>query len=354
MTTAKPPPAALDEGLEITMLICTRNRAAQLRKVLESVTRLRVPGGLKWELLVVDNGSSDDTVEVVRSFTSRLPVHLTREETPGLSNARNRGVAEARGRYICWTDDDVIVDEGWLAAYVAAFKAHPDAAVFGGRITPVLDAPTPDWFGRLVDEWPLTSVLAKREWGPVPIPLDVDRGIVPWGANFAIRTREQRQVPYDPNLGVSPLQKRVGEEAEVIFQILSQGGTGWWTPDAQVQHIIPLRRQTLAHVFEISAANGETVSYLESLKTSPHHKSANRKEIQRTKGGPAWLNFMSALNRLLFGVLWLLGAKRRSLLFQVRAGFYAGAANFAAGQQRLLSRAPRAQGDPGKVLIGNR
>lgn len=355
MTTAEPVPAAHpEEGVDISVLICTRNRAAQLGQVLESATRLRIPEGLRWELVVVDNGSSDNTGEVVQSFAARLPVRLVREDTPGLSNARNRGVAEVRGRYICWTDDDVVIDEGWLAAYLAAFRAHPEAVVFGGRITPVLQEPTPAWVRRLASDWPLTSVFARREWGDVPIPLDLDRGVVPWGANFAVRTREQRQVAYDPNLGVSPLQKRLGEEAEVIYQILNGGGSGWWTPDARVQHIIPARRQTVSHVFEFSAANGETVSYLESLKSGRHHKSANRREIQRTKGGAAWLNLMSALNSLLFKVLWLAGAKKRSLLFQMRAGFYAGAANFAAAQRRVQQLSPHTQGEPSKVAVANR
>jgi hypothetical protein len=79
--------------LDITVIICTRNRAPQLRQALESAARLRVPDDLKWELVVVDNGSSDGTAEVAASFKSRLPVRVIREETPGLSNARNRGVA---------------------------------------------------------------------------------------------------------------------------------------------------------------------------------------------------------------------------------------------------------------------
>jgi hypothetical protein len=350
MTTAEPAPvASQQDDPRITVLICTRNRAAQLRSVLESVARLRVPPDLAWELVVVDNGSSDNTADVVQSFASRLPVRLTREETPGLSNARNRGVAEARGRYICWTDDDVVIDEGWLEAYAAAFEAHPEAVVFGGRITPVLQSPTPRWFSRLADEWPLTSVLAKRA-AEQPILLDYAKGMVPWGANFAIRTREQRQVLYDPGLGVSPLQKRVGEEAEVIYQILSRGACGWWVPEAQVQHIIPLQRQTLSYVFQFSAANGETVGYLEAVKPGRHHKSANHKEIQRTKGGPAWLGFLSAVNKLLFGAAWLAGARRRSLLFLVRAGFYAGAAHFCATEPR----ARHAQRQPGNGLVGSR
>src|SRR5579864_5913338 len=119
---------------EISVIICTRDRAAQLASVLATACALKVPEGLSWELCVVDNGSSDSTPQVVREFSETLPIRYIREDVPGLSNARNRGVDEARGRYICWTDDDVEIDPEWLSAYAEAFRRHPDAAVFGGRI----------------------------------------------------------------------------------------------------------------------------------------------------------------------------------------------------------------------------
>jgi len=111
------------DKVEVTAIICTRNRATQLSQVLESASHLVVPPGLSWEFIVVDNGSSDNTADVVRRYAGRLPLRIVREEIPGLSNARNRGVAEARGDYICWTDDDVRLDPNWLAAYAAALRA---------------------------------------------------------------------------------------------------------------------------------------------------------------------------------------------------------------------------------------
>src|SRR6185295_20067875 len=111
----------MSPSLDVSVIICTRDRARQLSQVLASARALTVPPGLAWELIIVDNGSSDDTSEVVDRYGQDLPIRLVREERAGLSIARNRGVAEARGRYICWTDDDVIIDRGWLSAYVSAF-----------------------------------------------------------------------------------------------------------------------------------------------------------------------------------------------------------------------------------------
>lgn len=323
MTSASPP---LAEDLDVTVLICTRDRALQLETVLGSASRMRIPTGLRWELVVVDNGSSDGTADVVRSFVGRLPARVVREDAAGLSNARNRGVAEARGRYICWTDDDVLIDEGWLEAYVAAFSRHPEAAVFGGRIVPVLEQPTPAWFARLADFWPLSTLLARRDFGPTPIPLDFEAGVAPWGANFALRAAEQRRVRYEPGLGVSPNHRRVGEEAEVIFQMLKGGASGWWVPDAVVRHIIPLKRQTLDYVYDYFRASGETLAYMEQTWPGKHHLSANQRELKRLRGGSAWLYAKALAHGVLFSGCWTVGARLRALQCLMRAGFYAGAA----------------------------
>jgi glycosyltransferase involved in cell wall biosynthesis len=157
----QPPASGRRQPIDITVLICTRNRADRLARALSSAAEMRIPQDLRWELIVVDNGSTDHTAEVVARFAARLPIRLVQESLAGLSNARNRGVSEARGRYICWTDDDVLIDPEWLASYSAAFARHPEAAVFGGRIEPLLEDPTPGWVARLADSWPLTTLLAN-------------------------------------------------------------------------------------------------------------------------------------------------------------------------------------------------
>ena len=94
--------------MQISVVLCTRNRAEQLRSTLESATRMRIPDGLAWEFVLVDNGSTDHTADVVADFEGRLPIRRVVETTPGLSNARNCGVAAARGDHNSWTDDDGI------------------------------------------------------------------------------------------------------------------------------------------------------------------------------------------------------------------------------------------------------
>src|SRR5690349_14130582 len=100
----------------ITVAICSLNRAESLRRTLTSLTAMRIPADLAWETLVVNNEGTDHTDQVIDSFVGRLPIRRAMEPRRGLSNARNRAIDEARGDYIIWTDDDVVVDPSWLAA----------------------------------------------------------------------------------------------------------------------------------------------------------------------------------------------------------------------------------------------
>lgn len=327
--------------LDVTVAICTRNRALQLSHLLDSITRLRVPAGLAWEVLIVDNGGADDTRQVAAGFDGRLPVRYGREEVAGLSHARNRAVAIARGRYICWADDDIELDEGWLEAYVAAFRRHPDAALFGGRIRPVLEGPTPGWFARRAGFWPLSDILAHRDFGDAIKPLDFESGVVPWGANFAVRTREQRRFPYDPQLGVSPTQRRSGEETEMMFQLLASGETGWWTPEAEVRHLFPPQRQSLSYFFRHFAALGESWAYLQDSRTT-HSMSRDMKRTRMVVGSVARLRLRAAGDMSLFGVLWTAGLRRRSLYHLRKASISWGAAAY----RRQAHRAVRPESSP--------
>jgi hypothetical protein len=319
---------AVPKSPEISVIICTRNRAMQLGEVLDSAVHLEAPSGCAWELLVVDNGSSDRTDEVAASYQDRLPLRVIREERAGLSNARNRGLQEAAGTYICWTDDDVLLDPNWLAAYAAAFNRHPDAAIFAGRVSPVLATPTPAWFQRVSDKWPLTNVLAKRDFGAQPLPLDFARGIIPWGANYAIRTAEQLEVLYDPGLGVSPHHRRVGEESEVIFRLLSKGATGWWVPEAGVRHLIPLQRQSWAYVLDYACAAGETLAYMQHEWPDAHHMSSDRRTLDRISRPAAELDARAKLYRKLSTIARRVGATQRGVQWLATSGLYEGASRF--------------------------
>src|SRR5438270_654665 len=106
--------------MHVTVVICTWNRSRLLERTLSEFVNLRIPPHVQWEVLVVNNRCTDDTDRVISRFEATLPLRRLYQERPGKSNAANHAVAEAAGDLILWTDDDVLVDPGWVESYVRA------------------------------------------------------------------------------------------------------------------------------------------------------------------------------------------------------------------------------------------
>ncbi len=119
----------------LSVIICTRNRSSQLERCLQKFKEVQTTCH-SWELIVVDNDSSDDTKAVVQKFAASAPFHVSYvfERQKGLSCARNRGVAETAGSIIAFTDDDCFIDQQWAGTIIREFSADPSLAVLGGRV----------------------------------------------------------------------------------------------------------------------------------------------------------------------------------------------------------------------------
>jgi glycosyltransferase involved in cell wall biosynthesis len=239
----------------ISVVTCTRDRAASLARLLASFARLNIPEGVTWEVVIVDNASTDGTAALIDSFAASLPIRRVTEPIAGVAPARNRGVTAAAGDYILWTDDDCEADPNWLAAYAAAFKTYPDAALFAGRIVPVLEEPVTPWFAQNLDQ--LAWLVAARDFGPADRKLSTLEDILPFGANAALRAAEQRKFGYDPSLGVKLQARMVGEEMKVFRAILESGQTGIWVPAARIDHHITRARQSASYVRKYFFGHGE-------------------------------------------------------------------------------------------------
>lgn len=129
---------------DITVVIPTRNRAKMLGELLDSLRNQKAEG-LSWEVLVMDNGSSDDTSRVVQSKKTDFPVPLRYiyEPNPGLHNVRNRGAIEADGEVVAYLDDDMVLDERWIQGSRPVLEGRAD--LVGGKILPLWEAEPPRW-----------------------------------------------------------------------------------------------------------------------------------------------------------------------------------------------------------------
>jgi glycosyltransferase involved in cell wall biosynthesis len=228
--------------MKITIAICTWNRAPSLRTTLESISAALPPRESTFEIVVVNNNCTDSTDCIVNEVRARLPILLHHEKRAGLSHARNKAIEAASGEYIIWIDDDVTVRADWLIKYEQAFIRWRDVSVFGGAIIPRFEGMPPMWLRWIL---PWTTAFSTRIFAEGPVD---PAGALPFGANFAVRLKEQLRFRYDARLGRRPGNTLIGgEEADVILAILEAGGIGRWTL-ATVDHWIPYSRQNLSYL----------------------------------------------------------------------------------------------------------
>jgi glycosyltransferase involved in cell wall biosynthesis len=120
--------------VDVSVVIPTWNNAERLGITLDAVAACHVPDRLRWELIVVANNCTDRTRDAAAPFSARLPLTYLEESSQGSSNARNRGVAEARGALILFADDDVRPCRDWIALYWSTYQATGDHHYFGGPL----------------------------------------------------------------------------------------------------------------------------------------------------------------------------------------------------------------------------
>jgi GT2 family glycosyltransferase len=223
----------------VTVVVCTRDRSPVLASCLEHLTRLTHPAV---DVLVVDNAPSDEsTRRLVDALAARDPrVRYAREERPGLSYARNRGLAEARGRHVLFTDDDVSVDPDWVQGLLKGFQRRDDVACVTGLVCTAditsaaeayFDARTAAWSSRI--EPRLYDLADDRD----PSALyPYSPGLFGTGANFGFDRDLLRALGgFDEALGAGT-RTRGGEDIDVFVRILRSGGAIAYEPAAIVWH----------------------------------------------------------------------------------------------------------------------
>jgi glycosyltransferase involved in cell wall biosynthesis len=227
----------------LTVLLATRNRAWILQVVLQAFCRLEQPAG-GWKLVVVDNGSTDQTGDVLGSFANRLPLHGAFEPAAGKNLALNTGLALLEGDLTVLTDDDVFPDANWLVELRRAADAQPTYSMFGGAIVPRWEVPPPHWM-----QWTETApvyTLTDPSWKAGPFASSLV-----FGPNMALRTSIFRSgTRFDPSIGPRDTSYPMGSETELLQRLERQGHTAWHVPSAIVEHFIRAEQLTKEWVLQ--------------------------------------------------------------------------------------------------------
>jgi glycosyltransferase involved in cell wall biosynthesis len=225
--------------MDASIIVCTYNRAESLRETLCALKAQAACAGCRWEVIVVDNNSSDDTRRVIADFQRDWPLlRYEFEGRQGLSCARNRGIMVAQGDILLFTDDDVLPEPDWLEATLTGMKQyHADAC--GGYIAPIWESRPPDWlterfYGFLAirnersDDYPITS-----------------GSQAPFGANMAFRRDVFQKVGgFDTRRGRKGNVLASGEDGELFERIRAADLTTVFLGKSRVHHKVESFRLT--------------------------------------------------------------------------------------------------------------
>jgi glycosyltransferase involved in cell wall biosynthesis len=276
-----------------SVAVCTRNRWARLQVTLSCLSRQSWRG--PWELLVVDNGSTDATATDLAGLLRNFPVPARSlvESRPGVAAARNRALASAAAPWLLFLDDDTSCPPDWLAAYAGVLDGTSGLAAAGGRIVADLPPGTEAWLRQLYTVR-LGGPAGWFDLGEESLPLPVG-GQLPFGANMAIAVAAARQAGgFDETLGWGGRAGLPGEETELVERLLAAGGRGLYLPQAAVTHHLEGESVSLQHFLNYHFRVG--------LYRAQRQLRAGRlvpAALPRLRRRRAWLGLRARLLRLL-------------------------------------------------------
>ena len=228
------------QKIMISAIICTYNRERYICKVLQSL--LDSGRGCDYEVIAVDNNSTDSSAALIKDFAAShpdFPLRYVQESRQGLSYARNRGIAEAKGDYLLFLDDDAICGEGFLQKLQhRLYSSDADKIeAWGGKIEPLFeDGPAPKWLCRWSRSWVSALDMGKEE--------KLFKGkAYPIGANMGFSRRCLQDCgQFNCELGRSAGNLMGAEEKDLFLRLKAKGYNIHYLPDCKVEHVIPQSR----------------------------------------------------------------------------------------------------------------
>lgn len=250
---------------ELSVIVCTYNRSKYLPDLLQSLKNQELDREI-FELLIIDNNSTDETSDILKRFIKENPdikAGYFPEQNPGLSHARNRGIKESRGKVLVFIDDDAVAIPGYLKEIAAYFNSNPDVPAGGGKIIPEYEKERPQW---------MTPYLL-----PVVSALDLGEKIrffpskkYPIGANMFFRREVFDQTGlFNPELGRKGSKLLGGEEKDIFLKLKPEPKIVY-LPSAAVYHFVPETRLQMDYITKMASG----VGYSEKVRAKTAGKTA--------------------------------------------------------------------------------
>jgi len=259
-------------SIDFTVAIPTYNGASRLPKLLEKLRQQTDLDQISWEIIVVDNNSSDNTAQVVQEYQGNwlvdVPLTYILEPEQGAAFARLRAVKEAQGELIGFLDDDNLPNPDWIAQAYTFAKNHPQAGALSGQIHGEFEVEPPENFQRI------QAFLAIREHGSTPHQFEPQNLRLPTAAALVVhRQAWQESVPKQPQLkGRLSGSMLGGEDYEPLLYIYKAGWEIWYHPDLHTYHQIPHWRLERDYLLSISRGCGLATCQLRMVNAKPWQK----------------------------------------------------------------------------------
>ena len=269
---------------DLSVIIPTANRSGLLAKTLQSL--LQCSGCRGYDVIVVDNGSTDDTAAVVESFRNRFSqLRYFYDATPGLHTGRHIGMREAQTDILSFLDDDVVVMPTWSTAVLLAFET-PDVAMVGGKNLPEFECDPPQW---LMEFWQ-ENRRGERKFGPLSI-IDLGNEVkeinpkMIWGCNFSIRKSVLEAAGgFHPDSMPEELIHLRGDGETYVSEYVSGAGLkAVYHPMASVYHYVPKSRMTHAYLQRRYFNQGISDSFTHLRQFNGDLAAASKNLDQRVK-----------------------------------------------------------------------
>jgi glycosyltransferase involved in cell wall biosynthesis len=245
----------------VSVVVCCYNSASRIAATLAALATQQL--SVRWEVVLVDNNSTDDTVALARRAWARkdVPLQVVREARQGLSWARIRGLSVARGKWLCFVDDDNCLMRGYLNVADEIFAAYPEVGLVGGEGHPAFERTPPGW-------------LDQRYWRSLALgPQGPAEGIVAgplYGAGMCVRKEVWcglQAAGWEPTLrGRSGSVLLSGEDSELCLVASCLGWKAYFSPRMRFQHLIPDARLTWAYWLRLYDGFGRSGAVFNVLK----------------------------------------------------------------------------------------
>ncbi|WP_448249766.1 glycosyltransferase family 2 protein [Thalassotalea agariperforans] len=216
----------------ISIVFSTYNGNKTLPLMLDSLIGVKEAFSSAWEIIAVNNNSTDNTEAILNHYAKKLPITIINQTTPGKNAALNKALPLIKGSLIIFTDDDVIVPKNWLEQYWNVSEKHSEHDVFGGPIRPYWErSPNPE----ILTKIPMgiafavhSDKLTSSQMSPSNL----------WGPNMAVRKAVLNKVTFNENIGPRPGSYAMGSETDFLDRVARHGFKAYFDTEITLQHYI--------------------------------------------------------------------------------------------------------------------